>query len=101
MGRLENRIPRAGDMVLDVLVRLGWRRRIVLAGHNQRRRLDLRQQVAVIHVAHRLATGEIAVEGRRGEHLAQPGDLLRRALPEFAVELALPAWAGEDGDTFF
>src|SRR5262245_7751843 len=71
MRGVEQREPRARDVVLDVLVRLRWRRRIVLGGDDEGGRFDLRQQLAVVHVAHRLAAGDIAFERRRGEHLLQ------------------------------
>src|SRR6266446_3568697 len=100
MRGVEQREPRARDVVLDVLVRLGRRRWIVLAGNDEGWRFDLRQQFAVIHVAHGLAAGDIAFERRRGEHRLQPRDGLRRTFAESLGEPTLHVRWGERWNAF-
>src|SRR5262245_66344743 len=73
------------DVVFDVFVGFGRRCRIVLAGYDERRGFDLRQQLALVHVADRFRAGEIAFERSCREYLLHQSHYFRRALAESLV----------------
>ena len=82
MRRLEHGERHTRYVVAQIFAGLKRSGRVVPSGNDERRHLNLRQQCAVIHVAHGLTAGDIAVDRRRHEHLAHPGDGLWLALAE-------------------
>ena len=92
---------RAGNLAADEFAGRDRGRHVVAAGDHQCRALDLRQQLALVERAQRLAAGEIALDRRRQQHGLHVGGDLRLALPEIRGQPARDDGVGDRGDAAF
>ena len=92
---------RASDVLVDKLVDLERRCRVMFARDHECGCADLCEQRAVIHVADAFAAADITLRFGGQEHLAHPRHRLRIEVAEFLGEPALHIGIDDRGQTFF